>query len=118
MFANLKINENAENGDYKITANAYSDDGKLRDTKTAQLKIVDCVKTKAPTDEVVLLIGTGQKEKSSQDKNIEPVKTPIKKTIVKTTSEDAEKNMKLLLISGFVMTLFFVVVVGILVLAG
>ncbi len=35
-----------EKGAYPITARVYSDNGKVQDTKTAELKIYDCVKAK------------------------------------------------------------------------
>ena len=115
-FTNLKINENAESGDYQAIANVYSDDGKLRDTKTTQVKVVDCVKTKAARDEVVLLVGQ-EKEKSISNKNIQPIKTPIQKPIVKTTSAGADSNLILLLISTAVFTIFFVAIAIILIIA-
>ena len=115
-FTNLKINENAESGDYQAIANVYSDDGKLRDTKTTQVKVVDCVKTKAARDEVVLLVGQ-EKEKSISNKNIQPIKTPIQKPIVKTTSAGADSNLILLLISTAVFTIFFVAIAIILFIA-
>jgi len=116
-FTNLKINENAESGDYQAIANVYSDDGKLRDTKTTQVKVVDCVKTKA-SGEVVLLVGQ-EKEKSISNKNIQSIRTPIQKPIVKTTSADADadSNLILLLISTAVFTIFFVAIAIILVIA-
>ncbi len=106
--ANFRLNNIVENGDYQAIANVYSDDGKLQDTKTLQVKVVDCVKTKAAGDEVVLLLGSETKDKSAQIDNIQPIKTLIQKTAVKSSSADASSNMQLLLISTFVFTMFFV----------
>jgi len=61
---------------------------------------------------------TGQeKEKSISNKNIQSIRTPIQKPIVKTTSADADSNLILLLISTAVFTIFFVAIAIILVIA-
>ncbi|MEK6827733.1 MAG: hypothetical protein AABX78_00115, partial [Nanoarchaeota archaeon] len=108
--ANFRLNNNVENGDYQVIANIHSDDGKLRDTKTTQVKVVDCVKTKAARDEVVLLLGSETEDKSAENNNMQPIKTPIQKTAVKSSSADTSSNMQLLLISTFIFTMFFVAI--------
>ncbi|MBI2654238.1 lamin tail domain-containing protein [Candidatus Woesearchaeota archaeon] len=42
----LKIDNNVKKGTYPMTANVYSDDGRLRDTKTSEIKVNDCSKPK------------------------------------------------------------------------
>lgn len=100
---NIKLNDKIENGAYPITANIYSDDGKLRDTKKAEIKVTDCVKTKASRDEVVLLIGQEEKQE-----NLKTIKEPIKTSTPKITFEGSDRNMQLLVLSTLIFTTFFV----------
>jgi len=49
IFSNslkIRIGDNMKKGAYPITANVYSDDGKLRNTITKDIKVEDCVKSK------------------------------------------------------------------------
>ncbi|MBI2650570.1 lamin tail domain-containing protein [Candidatus Woesearchaeota archaeon] len=107
--SNIKLSDNVENGDYQLTANIYSDDGKLMDSRTAGIKVADCIKTKAPRDEVVLLLGTEAKGSNAQN-NIAPVKTALQKTVVES-SPDSGRNLQLLLASSFVLTMGFLAAV-------
>ncbi len=99
--ANIKISDEAENNGYSITANLYADNGKLSDTKTAEINIVDCIKTIASRDEVVLLVGQSKEQKT------ETIREPIKTTTTKISSQEVDSNMHLLLLSTFIFTMFF-----------
>lgn len=46
-FLKIKIGNNMKKGTYPLAANVYSDDGKLRNTITKEIKIEDCVKGKS-----------------------------------------------------------------------
>jgi len=59
--ARFKIDDKVQSDTYPITANVYSSDGRLRDTRTFDLTVEDCVEAKqskeTTTDEAVLLEG-------------------------------------------------------------
>lgn len=99
----LKLSDDIESGIYTITANAYSDDGKLRDAKAAELRVEDCIKAgKAAEEEAVLITAPEETPKETK-----AVKEPIEAPAIKISFREDERIM-LLLLSNLMFTLFFV----------
>lgn len=102
----IKINDNIESGGYQITANIYSDDNKLMDTKTFDIRVQDCIKIKeAREPEVILVTPLPEPPKKTQ-----AIKEEIKAPAAKISFEEADKNVLLLALSTFVFTMFFAAV--------
>lgn len=99
----VKISGEAADGTYPITANVFSDDGVLRDTKTKELKIQGCAKAgDASESEVVLVM-----PEPVMPKNTKAIKEPIKAAAIKISSNE-ENNMLLLVLSTLIFAMFFV----------
>ncbi|MBI2652582.1 lamin tail domain-containing protein [Candidatus Woesearchaeota archaeon] len=101
----FKINNSIEQGTYQIIANIYTADNVLRDTKKVDLKVIDCIE-KTKEEEVVLLLG--QQEQPKQQKKTEAVKQPIETPTIKISFKEADSNLRLLVLSTFAFTSFFV----------
>src|SRR3989338_6706481 len=99
--ANFKIGNDIEKGDYPVTANVYSDEGKLLDTKTIEIKVDDCIRIGEIEEPEVVLV-TGKEE----PKRTEAIKEPIKTTKAQVVSKESD-NLQLLLLSSFVLTMGF-----------
>jgi hypothetical protein len=102
----IKINDDVESGTYSINVNIYSDDNKLIDTKTFDLKVQDCIKIKETKEPEVILI-TPQLE---QTKKTQTIKEEIKIPAVKISFKESDRNILLLVLSTFIFTMFFVTV--------
>lgn len=99
-----KISNNIENGIYPITANIYSDDKKLRDTETKEIKVEDCTEAKESSEkEEVLLITPAQQSGATKI-----IKEPIRLPATKISLAGADRSMQLLVLSSFVFALFFI----------
>lgn len=99
----LKISGEAAEGDYPITANVFSDDGVLRDTKTKEIKVQGCAKISEATESEVVLV----MPEPVMPKNTKAIKEPIENTAIKISSKE-ENNMLLLALSTLIFTMFFV----------
>ncbi len=98
----LKIENNVENEIYPIIANVYSDNGKLQDTKTKEMKVEDCLKIKE--EEAVLLITSKQFEQPK----IAATKEQIQAPTIEVSFKESDRNMQLLIFSTLIFTIFFV----------
>jgi len=101
----FKIGNDIEKGAYPVTANIYSDNGRLLGAKTAEIKVDDCIKigeTEEP--EVVLVTGQAQEE----PKKTQAVKEPIRAAKTQVVAKESS-NLQLLLLSSFVLTMGFLV---------
>ena len=104
-LVNFKIGNDVEKGDYPITANVYSEDGKLMETKIAGINVDDCIKIgEVKEPEVVLVIG------KEEPKKTEAVKEPLKKAGTQVVAKESG-NLQLLLLSSFVLTMGFLAMV-------
>lgn len=99
--AKLKINEEVENGIYPIVASIYTDDGKLRDTKTKEIKFEDCIKKSIEKQEILLTAIEQQKATQVQ-------KERIQAPAIEISFKEADASTRLLVLSTFIFTTFFV----------
>ncbi len=99
----LKISGEAAEGNYPITANVFSDDGVLRDTKAKEIKVQGCAKISETVENEVVLVMPEPRIL----KNTKAIKKPVENTAIKISSRE-KGNMILLLLSTLVFTAFFV----------
>ncbi len=97
----LKLSDDIESGIYTITANAYSDDGKLRDARVAELRVEDCIKAGKAEEMETFLAGAEE-----QPEETEAVKEIVKAQVTRISFE--EDGRMLLLLSNLMFTMFFV----------
>ena len=100
----LKISNGIENGIYPITANIYSDDGKVFDTKTIEIKVDECIKSgEAKETEAVLMTKSLDKAVKTQT-----LKEPIQIPPIRISFQEDDK-MLLLMFSSALFAAFFVI---------
>ena len=104
----FKLDGGVESGSYHITANAYSSDGKLRDSKTAEINVQDCapaVEESAGEEEVVFIANAGQQNK------VQTAKKTIEAPKEGTLSHESNNAGELILLSTSILGVFFVLAV-------
>jgi len=114
----LKLNNNVEDGIYPIVGNVYSDDKKLTDTKTAELKVEGCISDKK-------INGKTPKEK------VTVISTATEQVITTKTTDksssysffgflfgDAGKSLLWIVIAGFILSIVFLFVAIVLFIVG
>ena len=98
----IKLNNDIESGAYPVTANIFSENGNLMDTKTTSVDIKGCIKSKE-SGQKLALFASAPKQSNAPKTAKEQIKT---QTASITLKED--RNMLLLLLSTLIFTLFFV----------
>ncbi len=99
----IELDNAIESSTYPITANVYSDNGELTDTKKAALAVEDCITVgELERKEVVLITGTGATAITTPALQ-EPVKAPT----ISVSFNGADRNLLLLLASTFAFSIFF-----------
>ena len=92
----FKIDDSIENGGYKISADVFADNGKLTNSKTAELIVKDCINAKEVKENVFL-------QEASQPAELKPTEQ-----IEKTEELLDWPNIRLLVFSSIAATGFFV----------
>ncbi|MEK6984584.1 MAG: PKD domain-containing protein [Nanoarchaeota archaeon] len=101
----IKIDEDTVNGLFPLVANIYSDDNQLGDSKTFEVKVEDCARTREESEVVLITKGEDVPEAKKA------VKQPIKVSNIIFSLKDGAKIKLSILVISIILTLFFILLV-------
>ena len=98
----LKIGKKVVDGTYPVSFKAYSDDGNLEDTEQVQLNVQNCGLVKGEE--------TSTTKTNFQLTGTEYVEKTIQIPIIEILFGGSNRNTLLLLVSTFILSIFFLIV--------
>jgi len=100
----ISIGNKVETGVHPITANIFSEDEELLGTKTIELEIEDCTKFGALEDGQALLSASAASKQQQPKSSVEKLDASAAEILFK----DSNESIRLLMLSTFLFTVFFV----------
>ncbi len=105
----LKLSNGISDGTYPVMVRVFSDDGQLQDTKTVSIEVKNCDEGKKPKTKEEK-VATQQQISTIHVKGTDTIEEVYSSTSISALFTGSRKNLMLLVLSTFILSIFFLFV--------